>query len=183
MQAEFGRRRQRPLHHRAVAIDHSHVTGAHRTEHAARGRDDDLVVHAHAHVARGTDYQALVGQTRTRPGNLFSRLLEHARSVSQVSENPQPNPRERPDCEAAVQTYGPAMDDVWHRQTSLMDRSGLGLLPGIALAFIVALFLIGAITLHTWWAVGIGLIGSIGGAVAVIVIVMKTVMSEPGENE
>lgn len=75
------------------------------------------------------------------------------------------------------------MDNVWHRQTSLMDRSGLGLLPGISLAFIVALFLIAAITLHTWWAVGIGLLGSLGGAAVVIVVVLKTVMSDGGENE
>ena len=74
------------------------------------------------------------------------------------------------------------MDNVWHRQTTLMDRSGLGLLPGIALAFVVALFLIAAITLHTWWAVGIGLMGSIGGASVVIAIVMKTVMSDDGDN-
>jgi hypothetical protein len=74
------------------------------------------------------------------------------------------------------------MDNVWHRQTTLMDRSGLGLLPGIALAFVIALFLIAAITLHTWWAVAIGLVGSIGGATAVIVIVMKTVMSDDGDN-
>lgn len=75
------------------------------------------------------------------------------------------------------------MDNVWHRQTTLMDRSGLGLLPGIALAFVIALFLIAAITLHTWWAVGIGLVGSIGGALAVIAIVMKTVMSDDGDND
>ena len=75
------------------------------------------------------------------------------------------------------------MDNVWHRQTTLMDRSGLGLLPGIALAFVVALLLIAAITLHTWWAVGIGLMGSIGGVVVVIAIVMKTVMSDDGDNE
>jgi hypothetical protein len=74
------------------------------------------------------------------------------------------------------------MDNVWHRQTTLMDRSGLGLLPGIALAFVVALLLIAAITLHTWWAVGIGLTGSIGGAIAVIWIVMKTVMADDGDN-
>jgi hypothetical protein len=75
------------------------------------------------------------------------------------------------------------MDNVWHRQTTLMDRSGLGLLPGIALAFVIALFLIAAITLHTWWAVGIGLMGSLGGAAVVIAIVLKTVMSDDGENE
>jgi hypothetical protein len=75
------------------------------------------------------------------------------------------------------------MDNVWHRQTSLMERSGLGLLPGLALAFVVALFLIAAITLDTWWAVGIGLIGSIGGATVVVAIVLKTVLSDDGDND
>jgi hypothetical protein len=64
-----------------------------------------------------------------------------------------------------------------------MDRSGLGLLPGIALAFVIALLLIAAITLHTWWAVGIGLMGSIGGGAVVIAIVLKTVMSDDGDYE
>ena len=64
-----------------------------------------------------------------------------------------------------------------------MDRSGLGLLPGIALAFVVALLLISAITLQTWWAVGIGLAGSIGGAAIVVWIVLKTVLSDDGEPE
>ena len=75
------------------------------------------------------------------------------------------------------------MDNVYTRQTELMERSGLGLLPGIALAFVVALLLISAITLHTWWAVGIGLLGSIGGAVVVIAIILKTVMSDDGDYE
>lgn len=75
------------------------------------------------------------------------------------------------------------MDNVWHRQTSLMDRSGLGLLPGISLAFVIALFLIAAITLHTWWAVAIGLLGSVGGGAAVVFIVVKTVMSDDGDVE
>ena len=78
------------------------------------------------------------------------------------------------------------MVDRYPRETLVRtvaeDRSGLGLLPGIALAFVVALFMIAAITLQTWWAVGIGLVGSIGGAVVVIAIVMKTVMSEDGED-
>jgi hypothetical protein len=69
------------------------------------------------------------------------------------------------------------MDNVYTRQTELMERSGLGLLPGIALAFVVALLLISAITLGTWWAVGIGLVGSIGGAIAIVVVVMKTVLA------
>ena len=63
------------------------------------------------------------------------------------------------------------------RQTELIDRSGLGLLPGIALAFVVALIMIAAITLGTWWAVGIALAGSIGGTLAIVVVVLKTVLA------
>ena len=73
-------------------------------------------------------------------------------------------------------------NNVWSRQTDLMNRSGLGLLPGIALAFVIALFMIAAITLHTWWAVGIGLAGSLGGAAAVVYIVMKTVLAEDQDD-
>jgi hypothetical protein len=70
------------------------------------------------------------------------------------------------------------MDNVYHRQTDLIDRSGLGLLPGIALAFVIALFFIAAITLQTWWAVGLALVGSVGGAVVVAVVVFKTVLAD-----
>jgi hypothetical protein len=42
------------------------------------------------------------------------------------------------------------MDNVYQRQTELINRSGLGLLPGIALAFVIALLFIAAITLRTW---------------------------------
>jgi hypothetical protein len=67
---------------------------------------------------------------------------------------------------------------VFHRQTELIDRSGLGLLPGLALAFVIALCLISAIILHTWWSVGIGLVGSLGGAAVVVWIMLKTVLSD-----
>ena len=70
------------------------------------------------------------------------------------------------------------MDNVFTRQTELMERSGLGLLPGIALAFVIALLMISAIVLHTWWAVAIALAGSIGGGAVVVAIVLKTVLSD-----
>jgi len=69
------------------------------------------------------------------------------------------------------------MENGFTRQAELIERSGLGLLPGIALAFVIALFMIAAITLGTWWAVGIALAGSIGGTLAIVVIVLKTVLS------
>ena len=64
-----------------------------------------------------------------------------------------------------------------------MDRSGLGLLPGIALAFVVALVMIAAIMLETWWGVAIGLAGSIGGGSVVIAIIMRTVMADDGDYD
>jgi len=70
------------------------------------------------------------------------------------------------------------MDNLYERQTELIDRSGLGLLPGIAFAFVIALLLIGAITLHTWWAVAIALVGALGVAGVVLFIVLKTVLAD-----
>jgi hypothetical protein len=70
------------------------------------------------------------------------------------------------------------MDNVFQRQTEQINRSGLGLLPGIALAFVIALFMIGAITLQTWWSVGLALAGTLGVAGVVVYIVVKTVFAE-----
>jgi hypothetical protein len=49
---------------------------------------------------------------------------------------------------------------------------------------VIALLMIAAITLRTWWAVGIGLVGSVGGASAIAPVVLTTVLSattEPAE--
>ena len=74
------------------------------------------------------------------------------------------------------------MDNVYTRQTELIDRSGLGLLPGLALAFVIALCFIAAITLQTWWAVGIALAGSLGGGVVVVIVVLKTVLADDDDE-
>jgi hypothetical protein len=74
------------------------------------------------------------------------------------------------------------MDNVYTRQTEMMDHTGLGLLPGIALAFVIALFFIAAVTLHTWWAVGLALVGSLGAGVTVAVVVLKTVLAEDEDD-
>lgn len=74
------------------------------------------------------------------------------------------------------------MDNVWHRQTVLMDRSGMGLFPGIALAFGIVVIIIMAITLGTWWSVAVAMTGSVGGAAIVLTIIFKTVMTDDGDN-
>lgn len=61
--------------------------------------------------------------------------------------------------------------DMIERQTDLMNRSGLGFLPGITLAFVAAVVIIAAILLNTWWATGIAVAGvfAITGVIAWIV--------------
>ena len=61
--------------------------------------------------------------------------------------------------------------DMIERQTELMNRSGMGFLPGITLAFVAAVIIIAAILLNTWWATGIALAGvfAITGVIAWIV--------------
>jgi hypothetical protein len=70
-----------------------------------------------------------------------------------------------------------------NRQNELIERSGLGLLPGVALAFVIALSMIAAITLGTWWAVGIALAGAMGVAAVVIFVVLKTVLSADSDED
>ena len=61
--------------------------------------------------------------------------------------------------------------DMIERQTDLMNRSGLGFLPGITLAFVAAVVIIAAILLNTWWATGIAVasVFAITGVIAWIV--------------
>ena len=77
---------------------------------------------------------------------------------------------------AAGHSFG-AMDMI-ERQTEVMDRSGLGFLPGITLAFVVAVIIIAAILLNTWWATGIALAGVLGATGIVAWTVAKMIGDE-----
>ena len=68
--------------------------------------------------------------------------------------------------------------DMIERQTELMDRSGLGFLPGITLAFVAALIIIAAILLNTWWATGLAL----AGVFAITGVIAWTVAKMIGEE-
>jgi hypothetical protein len=70
------------------------------------------------------------------------------------------------------------MSDTFDRQREVMDHSGLGLLPGIAVAFIVALCFIGAILLHTWWASVLALVAVFATAAVVILVVWRLMLSD-----
>lgn len=71
------------------------------------------------------------------------------------------------------------MSDSFERQRDVMENSGLGLLPGIALAFVVALFFISAIVLHTWWASILALVAVFVTALAVIYVVWRLLLNGP----
>ena len=82
----------------------------------------------------------------------------------------------QPDEAAFGQPYVGPMDSD---NRSLMDRTGLGLLPGIILAFFVTMFAMAALLLETAWAVVLLLV-LIGIVVAALVIV---VLALAGEDE
>jgi hypothetical protein len=68
------------------------------------------------------------------------------------------------------------MSDAFDRQRDVMEGSGLGLLPGITVAFIVALFFISAILLQTWWASILALVAVFVTAAAVIAVVWRLLL-------
>ena len=51
------------------------------------------------------------------------------------------------------------MSEFIERQKPVIERSGLGLLPGIAVALVLSIGLIAAIMIETWWVVGAVLVG------------------------
>ena len=51
------------------------------------------------------------------------------------------------------------MSELIERQKPVIERSGMGLLPGIALALFLSVGLIAAIVIETWWVVAAVLVG------------------------
>ena len=60
------------------------------------------------------------------------------------------------------------------RQKQLMESSGLGLLPGLGLAFALCILIMGALVLDTWWVVPVVLVSLfvVTGIVAWIVFTL-----------
>jgi hypothetical protein len=73
------------------------------------------------------------------------------------------------------------MSEAFDRQREVMDDSGLGLLPGITLAFVVALCFIAAIVLHTWWASILALVAVFITAGALIFVVYRLLLDGSDE--
>jgi hypothetical protein len=53
------------------------------------------------------------------------------------------------------------MSEFIDRQSEVIERTGMGLLPGITVAFILAMGAIAAILFETWWSVGFAVVGII----------------------
>ena len=65
--------------------------------------------------------------------------------------------------------------------TSLMDASGLGLLPGIVTALFLVVLAMAALLMQTWWIVAVLMVFLIA-TTAVIVAVVVAAMGEPGDR-
>jgi hypothetical protein len=63
------------------------------------------------------------------------------------------------------------------RQKQLIDRSGLGLLPGIVLAFLLALIVMAALLFEAWW-VTFGVLVTLFGLTGVVVWVVLKMADE-----
>ena len=64
------------------------------------------------------------------------------------------------------------MSEFIERQGPVIERSGMGLLPGIAIALVLAMGMIAAIVADNWWVsamVLVGILAVTGVVVAVIV--------------
>jgi len=74
------------------------------------------------------------------------------------------------------------MKNDMQRQRSLMDRTGLGLLPGIAIAFGVVMIAMLSLTFATWWvtfaAVGVLLCATC----AVALVIVKLIDVDGGDH-
>jgi hypothetical protein len=71
-----------------------------------------------------------------------------------------------------VSSKGVVMSEFIERQKPVIERTGMGLLPGIAVAFFLCMGMIAAIVTNNWWvilAVAAGIVIVAGTVMAVIV--------------
>ena len=65
------------------------------------------------------------------------------------------------------------MNEGIERQKQLIDRAGLGLLPGIGLAFLLALIVMAALLIEEWWVTVTVLVTLFGLTGVVVWVVLK----------
>jgi hypothetical protein len=70
------------------------------------------------------------------------------------------------------------MSEFIDRQSAVIERTGMGLLPGLGLALFIAVGAIAAILFETWWAVIFALVGIFAVTAVVIAILSGLIGSE-----
>ena len=75
------------------------------------------------------------------------------------------------------------MNEGIQRQKQLIDRSGLGLLPGLALAFALALVVMAALLIQSWWVTVCVLVTLFAVTGVVVWVVLKVADDGPGEPQ
>jgi hypothetical protein len=74
------------------------------------------------------------------------------------------------------------MEHEIQRHKQMIDASGMGLLPGIGLAFMLSLIVMIGLLLETWWAVVAVLVTLFAIAGMVVYVVAKLVDSDGGAD-
>lgn len=70
------------------------------------------------------------------------------------------------------------MSEFIDRQQVVIERTGMGLLPGISVAFALCMGLIAAIMFETYWAIGLVLVGIFTVTAVVVAIIAALVGGE-----
>ena len=68
------------------------------------------------------------------------------------------------------------------RQKRLIESSGLGLLPGLGLAFALCMLIMGALVLDTWWVVPVVLVSLFAVTGAVVWVIFKLIGADGGAD-
>jgi hypothetical protein len=71
------------------------------------------------------------------------------------------------------------MSEFIERQKPIIDRTGMGLLPGITLAFFICMAMIAAIVTDNWWVI----LTVVAGIVVVVGVVMAVIVGLLGDED
>ena len=71
------------------------------------------------------------------------------------------------------------MSEFIERQKPIIERTGMGLLPGITLAFFICMAMIAGIMADNWWVV----LTVVAGIVIVVGVVMAVILGLLGDED
>ena len=74
------------------------------------------------------------------------------------------------------------MNHEIERHKQMIDSSGMGLLPGIGLAFMLGLIVMIALLAETWWAVAAVLVALFALAGAIVWVIVKLIGADGGAD-